>query len=245
MASGDTSFSIMTDEFSNMTDKQKCEIVQDSFDYGFHDMPEGCCRETPVEPFTLDLHLFGLECNQEIPFFVIVIAVTIFIKCLQIYLGTKMGQLERELMQIDAKERRKLRGNECWCMSKFTRLLISEFLAGVIGVVSILVITGNNFWIWLTVVMTNTFAVGASLWLVKPDHHSPAAELKALLDNANSAIKKNNKERSSEETAALQALQQLNSLINDNKLQDLASENLIDNTNSIMPITNLRQRLIL
>ena len=68
----------------------------------FSQVPSNCCRPIHVQPFTSDLHLFGFECNENGGFFAAIIVLTIIIKVLQNFLGTWVGQLERELMHCTA-----------------------------------------------------------------------------------------------------------------------------------------------
>ena len=159
----------------------------------FSQVPSNCCRPIHVQPFTFDLHLFGFECNQNGGFFAAIIVLTIIIKVLQNFLGTWVGQLERELMQLQPAER-KCRGKkygicgsrkQCpkFC-GKLGYLIWLEVVGGVIGILSILVITGNNFWIWLTIILANSGGVYFAVWKANPDHHSPAAEFLNLVKNA-------------------------------------------------------------
>ena len=164
----------------------------------FADVPEQCCRPTPIDPFTYDLHLFGFECNHEIGFFFGVLALTIVIKLLQNFLGTWVGQLERELMQMNPTKRR-CGGKEFGFFGKLCEpkifgklgyLIYLEIIGGIIGVLSILIITGQNAIIWVVIILSNAAGVYVSLKKTKPDHHSPAAEFHSLVRNA--AIFNNN-----------------------------------------------------
>lgn len=182
-----------------------CSQLQESEYFGvpFAHVPEHCCRPTPVNALTADLHLFGFECNNNIGFFIGVLVLTVLIKLFQNFLFTSIGQLERELMQETPSDR-KFRGGEYGvfgkkCPSKCESfnflsgpkfcgklgyLIWLEIVAGVIGVLSILIITGNNAVIWIVITLSNAVGVYLSLKNTKPDHHSPAAEFLNLVQNA-------------------------------------------------------------
>ena len=152
-------------------DNYTCSQLQEEAFAGvpFAEVPKNCCRPIHVQPFTLDLHLFGFECNENWRFFAVIIVLTIIIKVLQNFLGTWVGQLERELMQLKPEER-KVVGKEfgiCGSMKKYNPkccgklgyLIWLEIVGGVIGILSILVITGNNFWIWFFIILANSGGV--------------------------------------------------------------------------------------
>ena len=186
----------------------------------FQQVPENCCRPIHVQPFTLDLHLFGFECNNQVGIFIGVIIVTCFIKILQNFLGNSIGQLERELMQLPKGERTVFKKREygmCgrskqWkCCGKLGYLIWLEIVAGVIGILSILVITGNNFWVWFCIILANSGGVYAAVKNAHPDHHSPASELLNVVLNAKKYMEDDNK---SEECArAYEAIQALKLLL--------------------------------
>lgn len=198
-----------------------CDQLQEEAFAGvpFANVPEQCCRPTPVDAFTLDLHLFGFECNQNVGFFAAVLVLTMFIKVLQNFLGTWIGQLERELMQMDSKERH-CGGKEFgFCgkryepkiFGKLGYLIYLEIIAGVIGVLSILIITGQNAIIWVFIIVSNAAGVLLSLKKTKPDHHSPAAEFNSLINNA--TIFNENGNGSTECQKSHLAIQKLNTLL--------------------------------
>lgn len=196
----------------------------------FADVPEECCRPTPVDPFTYDLHLFGFECNHEIGFFFAVLALTIVIKLFQNFLGTWIGQLERELMQMDSNKRGCL-GREfgfCgkWCapkiFGKLGYLIYLEIIAGIIGVLSILIITGQNAIIWILIILSNATGVLLSLKSTKPDHHSPAAEFQSLVRNATTFNKTRCKEFVEGQKSHL-AIQELFELMEEFKKQEVSN----------------------
>ena len=139
----------------------------------FADLDPGQCQTTHVQPFSTDLHLFGFECKKS-GWLAAVLLVTIGIKLFQNWLYTKIGQLQRELLQIDREER-------TWRTPKVLSLLWWEFVAGVFGIVSVLVITGNNALIWITIILANCAGTAWPYTHVDADHHSSALEFVNML----------------------------------------------------------------
>lgn len=140
----------------------------------FEMMDAGSCEPTHVQIFSTDLHLFGVQCKQwwlPLLFVLIVIAV---IKLSENYIYTKIGQLQRELMQMDVAKR-------TWTSEKVLALLFWELIANIMGIISVLFITGNNVLIWLTIIIFNCVGVVFAYTRVKADHHSTALELINML----------------------------------------------------------------
>lgn len=140
----------------------------------FADVAEGTCEPTHVDPFSSDLHLFGVQCKKQIPALLVVLFVTVGVKLFQNWLYTKIGQLQRELLQIDREERN-------WNTPKVLSLLWWEFVAGVFGIVSVLVITGNNALIWIMIILANCLGTLWAYTHVEADHHSTALEFLNML----------------------------------------------------------------
>jgi hypothetical protein len=90
-------------------------------------------------------------------------------------LYTKIGQLQRELLQMD-------RGERSFTTPKVLELLGFEFISGVIGIVSVIVITGNNAIIWITIILANCAGTVWAYTHVEADHHSTALELINMLN---------------------------------------------------------------
>ena len=176
-----------------------CELAQTDYSIGFSQMPDQCCRPTHIEPFKADVHLFGFECQEDVLAIVVIALITFAIKIAQNFLGARMGQLERELVHMEKKDRK--------ICGKLGELVGFEVIAGVLGVTSILFITGNNAYIWITVVIANAVGVMLSLCCNRPDHHSPAAEMEALLEAARKT------EPSPDKTRAWKALSDLKCLL--------------------------------
>lgn len=187
----------------------------------FQQVPDGCCRPIHVQPFTMDLHLFGFECNNQIGVFFGVLFVTIGIKLLQNLLGTWIGQLERELMQMKKTERYCCGNTHGPCgrhgplvlkrLGPLGYLVWLEIIAGIIGVLSILIITGQNAVIWVTIILANASGVLYSLKKTEPDHKSPTTELAMLIQNAKAY--NNGRTQEEEHKKAHETLRQLNELL--------------------------------
>lgn len=135
----------------------------------------GECRLTHVQPFSTDVHLLFLECKQS-AWLILIVFFTISIKLGQNWIFTKMGQLQRELLQMPATKREV-------CTPKVLKLLGYEFVAGVIGIASIIVITGSNALIWATIIVSNLVGVAFSYTNLEADHHSTALEMINMLEN--------------------------------------------------------------
>jgi hypothetical protein len=140
----------------------------------FDELDVGECRATHVQPFSTDMHLFGVECKQSW-WLAGVLVITVCIKLFQNMLYTKIGQLQRELLQMDREER-------SLTTPKVLELLGFEFIAGVIGIISVLVITGNNAIIWITIIIANCAGTVWAYTHVEADHHSTALEMINMLN---------------------------------------------------------------
>lgn len=140
----------------------------------FDELDVGECRATHVQPFSTDMHLFGVECKQSW-WLAGVLVITVCIKLFQNMLYTKIGQLQRELLQMDREER-------SLTTPKVLELLGFEFIAGVIGIISVLVITGNNAIIWITIILANCAGTVWAYTHVEADHHSTALEMINMLN---------------------------------------------------------------
>ncbi len=140
----------------------------------FSSLDVGSCGGTHVDPFSTDVHLLFLECKQS-AWLIVIIVIVIGIKLGQNYLFTRMGQLQREILQLPKSERG-------WCSAKIWELLGWEFLAGVVGIVSVLFITGNNAIIWATIILANMGGTALAFTQMEADHHSTAMELINMLD---------------------------------------------------------------
>jgi len=140
----------------------------------FASLEVGSCGGTHVDPFSTDVHLLFMECKKS-AWLILIISIVIGVKLGQNMLFTKMGQLQRELLQMPRKER-------ACCSAKINELLGYEFLAGVIGIVSVLFITGNNAIIWAFIIASNMTGVALAFTRMEADHHSTALELLNMLE---------------------------------------------------------------
>ena len=217
------------------------QLQEDAFaGVPFQQVPDGCCRPVRVQPFTWDLHLFGFECNDNWYVFIAVCFFTIGIKLLQNLLGTWIGQLERELMQVQ-KSDRKIYGSEYGVCGKLGPKFLGrlgylvwlEIIAGVIGVLSILIITGQNAVIWFIIIFANAGGVWCSLKNTEPDHQSPTTELGMLIKNAEAYNEAKSDEK--EHQKAHETIKQLRLLMNKFNEQPVIKESN----------NGLRKRLVL
>lgn len=167
----------------------------------FASLDVGTCGGTHVDPFSTDVHLLFLECKQS-AWLILIIAVVIATKLGQNVLFTRMGQLQREILQLPKSERG-------WCSAKIWELLGWEFLAGVIGIVSVLVITGNNAIIWATIIVSNMVGTALAFTQMEPDHHSTALELLNMLEKYPSKGLKNADEESKKTYGAIKKLREV------------------------------------
>ncbi len=167
----------------------------------FASLDVGSCGGTHVDPFSTDVHLLFLECKQS-AWLILIIVVVICVKLGQNCLFTKMGQLQREILQLPKTERG-------WCSAKILELLGWEFVAGVIGIVSVLVITGNNAIIWATIIASNMVGTAIAFTQMEPDHHSTALELINMLQKYPSKGLKNADEESLKTYTAIKELREI------------------------------------
>lgn len=161
----------------------------------------GTCSGTHVDPFSTDVHLLFLECKQS-AWLILIIVIVIGVKLGQNMLFTKMGQLQREILQLPKSERG-------WCSAKILELLGWEFLAGVIGIVSVLVITGNNALIWATIIVSNMVGTALAFTQMEADHHSTALELINMLNKYPAKGRKSGDEESKKTYDAIKKLREI------------------------------------
>ena len=65
----------------------------------FSSLEQGSCGGTHVDPLSTDVHLLFLECKQS-AWLILIITIVVGVKLGQNFLYTKMGQLQRELLQL-------------------------------------------------------------------------------------------------------------------------------------------------
>ena len=167
----------------------------------FSSLDVGSCGGTHVDPFSTDVHLLFLECKQS-AWLVLIIVIVVGVKLGQNFLFTKMGQLQREILQLPKSKR------GC-CSAKIWELLGWEFIAGLIGIISVLVITGNNAIIWATIIVSNMGGTAIAFTQMEADHHSTALELINMLDKYPSRRMKNLDEESQKTYDAIKKLREV------------------------------------
>lgn len=187
------------------------------------DVKDGSCEFPHVQPFSLDLHIFGMQCKQNVGALIGVLFVTILIKLGQNYMYTKMAQLQRELLQIDKSAR-------SYTTPKVLELIAWEFVAGVVGIVSVLVITGNNAIVWLTIIFANCAGTWYAYTHVEADHHSTALEIVNMLHKR--------EENNDEGVRVRSAIRELRKALADEDLEEIDK---VEDVNSNL----LRKRLFL
>jgi len=191
----------------------------------FSSLAEGSCGLTHIDLFSTSVHLPFLECKRS-GWLALIVVIVIVVKLGQNYLFTYLGQLQREILQLPQDNRK------C-CSSKINQLLFYEFLAGLIGIISVLVITGNNAIIWMTIIASNLVGVAISFTTMKPDHHSTALELINMLEKYPTKGKKSNDEESRK---AYEAVQKLREIL---KRSEMDAELEDEDGNVELPLLNL------
>ena len=138
-----------------------------------------------------DVHILGYTCNNQWGAFISVLFGTLVIKLLQNKLWANQSQKQRELLQMPKKERWK----GAWS-SPMTKMLLLEFTSTVIGIISVLVIMGANFWIFLVIILSNLLGTAFTYDRMEMDHHSTATDIinmVKLIDAANNIEKSDQK----------------------------------------------------
>lgn len=143
--------------------------------FTFESIPKGECDLHPtVSPFSSNIHLLFLQCKENGLALAILLLVTSGIKLFQNTLYQRIGQKQRELLQQTREKRAK---------SALLSLVALEFVAGVIGIVSILVVTGNNAFVWIVIVLSNCLGTAFAFWKAQPDHHSTSQDIMLMLEH--------------------------------------------------------------
>ena len=86
--------------------------------------------ERTLIPFSTDVHLLFLECKQS-AWIILIIAIVIGLNLVKTAFYTRWGNCSGRFCNFQNLERG-------WCSAKILELLGWEFLAGVIGIVSVL-----------------------------------------------------------------------------------------------------------
>ena len=120
----------------------------------------------------IDVHILGYTCDNQGGVFALVLLGTLIIKLAQNKLWANQSQKQRELLQMPKKERWK----GAWS-SPMTKMLLLEFTSTVIGIISVLVIMGANFWIFLVIIFSNLIGTAVTYHYMEMDHHSTATDI--------------------------------------------------------------------
>jgi len=120
-----------------------------------------------------DVHILGYTCNNQWGAFISVLVGTLVIKLAQNKLWAEQAQKQRELLQLPKKERW---GKNTWS-SPMAKMLLLEFISTVIGIISVLVIMGANFWIFLVIIFSNLSGTAWTYARMEMDHHSTATDI--------------------------------------------------------------------
>ena len=145
-----------------------------------------CEQSNDLRLFGTDVHILGYSCDDQWGAFATVLLCTLIIKLSQNKLYAEITQKQRQLLQMPKGER--------WGPSTFTSpmfsMLVLEFVATVISILSVLVIMGVNFWIFVVIIVSN---IAGSAWTfahMEMDHHSVAKDWLNLLEQASDDVLK-------------------------------------------------------
>lgn len=136
-----------------------------------------CDASNELGLFGIDVHILGFACDNQWGAFATVLLCTLIIKLAQNKLYAEQAQKQRQLLQMPKKDRW---GKSTWASPMISMLLL-EFTSTLIGILSVLVIMGANFWIFLIIIIAN---VAGSAWTfahMEMDHHSTATDLINML----------------------------------------------------------------
>jgi len=131
-----------------------------------------CTDSNALGLFGIDVHILGYDCNDQGGAFALVMIATLIIKLLQNKLWAAQAQRQRELLQMEKKER--LVG---FWYSPLAWMLCLEFLSTVIGIVSVLVIMGANIYIFMVIIVSNLLGTGWTYAHMEKDHHSTSKDI--------------------------------------------------------------------
>jgi len=145
-----------------------------------------CDFHTDVDLFSLDIRLLFLQCSDSGLGLAGILLVAALIKLFQNTLYQKIGQKQRELLQ-ETKERR--------AKSALLVLVLLELIAGITGIVSILVITGNNAFVWIVIILSNCAGTFFAFRRAKPDHHSTSKDIMGMLKHYDNLNEKSNEKK--------------------------------------------------
>ena len=136
-----------------------------------------CDASNELGLFGIDVHILGFQCDDQTGAFAIVLLGTLIIKLVQNYLYAMQAQKQRELLQLSKKDRW---GKSTWS-SPMVSMLLLELTSTLIGILSVLVIMGANFWIFLVIIVANVAGSAYTFARMEMDHHSTATDLINML----------------------------------------------------------------
>lgn len=149
--------------------------------------------------FGIDVHILGYACDDQAGAFAILLIGTLLIKLAQNKLWAEQSQKQRALLQMPKKAR--------WRKGMWEMLGL-ELLSTLIGILSVLVIMGANFWIFLVIIAAN---LGGTAWTyshMEMDHHSTAADLINMLKLLEGGHDNNPKEAQANARKAIRKLKE-------------------------------------
>ena len=145
-----------------------------------------CEQSNDLRLFGTDVHILGYSCDDQWGAFATVLLCTLIIKLSQNKLYAEITQKQRQLLQMPKGER--------WSPSTFSspmfHMLLLEFIATVISILSVLVIMGVNFWIFVVIIVSNITGSAWTFAHMEMDHHSIAKDWINLIDQANDDVLK-------------------------------------------------------
>ena len=136
-----------------------------------------CDASNELGLFGIDVHILGFQCDDQTGAFAVVLLGTLIIKLAQNYLYAMQAQKQRELLQLSKKDRW---GKSTWS-SPMVSMLLLELTSTLIGILSVLVIMGANFWIFLVIIIANVAGSAYTFARMEMDHHSTATDLINML----------------------------------------------------------------
>lgn len=136
-----------------------------------------CDASNDLGLFGIDVHILGFQCDDQPGAFAVVLLGTLIIKLAQNYLYAMQAQKQRELLQLSKKDRW---GKSTWS-SPMVSMLLLELTSTLIGILSVLVIMGANFWIFLVIIVANVAGSAYTFARMEMDHHSTATDLINML----------------------------------------------------------------
>ena len=135
----------------------------------------GTCAFTCASEF----EIVGVEFHGHAWFFTMM-AVAFLLQIAANFISLKNSQLAREILQIDvgSQQRKKL----------VVLSLLWTGLSTLVWIARIMLIIGNNLWIYLTVLVGNVVGTYWASTVQKPDKHSHIGDMEAMLLSKNPKV---------------------------------------------------------